>query len=92
MPDCMRPAVPMSTLFPTDTIRSQKNQMAGEIAAKKKEEAEKAKREIPQAPSSMFFMANEALGPPYRVLIDTNFLSHTGPFMLLPNYWRLGLT
>lgn len=25
----------------------------------------------------MFFMANEALGPPYRVLIDTNFLSHT---------------
>ena len=51
--------------------------MAGEIEAQKKAEAEKAKREIPQAPSSMFFMANEALGPPYRVLIDTNFLSHT---------------
>lgn len=51
--------------------------MAGEIEAKKKADAEKAKREIPQAPSSMFFMANEALGPPYRVLIDTNFLSHT---------------
>ena len=57
--------------------RLKKNQMAGEIEAKKKEEAQKAKREIPQAPSSMFFMANEALGPPYRVLIDTNFLSHT---------------
>lgn len=51
--------------------------MAGEIEAQKKADAEKAKREIPQAPSSMFFMANEALGPPYRVLIDTNFLSHT---------------
>ncbi|KAJ4301009.1 rRNA-processing protein fcf1 [Kalmusia sp. IMI 367209] len=57
--------------------RLKKNQMAGEIEAKKKAEAEKAKREIPQAPSSMFFSANEALGPPYRVLIDTNFLSHT---------------
>ncbi|CAI6341739.1 unnamed protein product [Periconia digitata] len=79
--------------------RLKKNQMAGEIEAKKKEEAKKAKREMyaftlhsfypkccktdqsvaisPQAPSSMFFMANEALGPPYRVLIDTNFLSHT---------------
>ncbi|KAF1974090.1 rRNA-processing protein-like protein FCF1 [Bimuria novae-zelandiae CBS 107.79] len=57
--------------------RLKKNQLAGEIEAKKKAEAEQAKREIPQAPSSMFFMANEALGPPYRVLIDTNFLSHT---------------
>ncbi|KAF1953961.1 rRNA-processing protein-like protein FCF1 [Byssothecium circinans] len=57
--------------------RLKKNQMQGEIEAQKKLEAEKAKREIPQAPSSMFFMANSALGPPYRVLIDTNFLSHT---------------
>ncbi|KAK7184081.1 hypothetical protein DPSP01_001277 [Paraphaeosphaeria sporulosa] len=57
--------------------RLKKNQMSGELEAKKKADTEKAKREIPQAPSSMFFMANEALGPPYRVLIDTNFLSHT---------------
>lgn len=28
-------------------------------------------------PSSMFFHHNTALQPPYRVLIDTNFLSHT---------------
>ncbi|KAF3000374.1 hypothetical protein G7054_g12190 [Neopestalotiopsis clavispora] len=34
-------------------------------------------REIPQQPSSMFFMHNEALVPPYSVLVDTNFLSHT---------------
>ncbi len=51
--------------------------MKGEIEAKRKAEAEKGTRQIPQAPSSLFFMANEALGPPYRVLIDTNFLSHT---------------
>ncbi|KAI0503300.1 Fcf1-domain-containing protein [Xylaria bambusicola] len=34
-------------------------------------------REIPQAPSSLFFQHNQALKPPYSVLVDTNFLSHT---------------
>ncbi|KAI1261266.1 Fcf1-domain-containing protein [Xylariaceae sp. FL1019] len=34
-------------------------------------------RVVPQAPSSMFFLHNEALVPPYHVLVDTNFLSHT---------------
>ncbi|KAH8756726.1 FCF1 small subunit [Diaporthe sp. PMI_573] len=34
-------------------------------------------REIPQAPSSMFFQHNTALVPPYQVLVDTNFFSHT---------------
>lgn len=31
----------------------------------------------PQAPSSMFFQHNTALQPPYQILVDTNFLSHT---------------
>ncbi|KAF2255421.1 rRNA-processing protein-like protein FCF1 [Trematosphaeria pertusa] len=57
--------------------RLKKNQMTGAVEAQKKAQAEAPKREIPQAPSSMFFMANQALGPPYSVLIDTNFLSHT---------------
>ncbi|KAI0120049.1 Fcf1-domain-containing protein [Nemania sp. FL0031] len=34
-------------------------------------------REIPQMPSALFFQHNEALKPPYSVLVDTNFLSHT---------------
>ncbi|KAI0408164.1 Fcf1-domain-containing protein [Xylaria palmicola] len=34
-------------------------------------------REIPQMPSGLFFQHNEALKPPYSVLVDTNFLSHT---------------
>ncbi|KAE8375683.1 Fcf1-domain-containing protein [Aspergillus bertholletiae] len=34
-------------------------------------------RAIPQAPSNMFFAANTALGPPYHVLVDTNFVSHS---------------
>lgn len=33
------------------------------------------KREIPQVASSLFFQYNEALYPPYRVLIDTNFIN-----------------
>lgn len=31
----------------------------------------------PQAPSSLFFQYNTALSPPYSVLVDTNFISHT---------------
>jgi len=34
-------------------------------------------REVPQAPSSMFFQYNTALTPPYSILVDSNFLSHT---------------
>ncbi|KAF2185050.1 rRNA-processing protein-like protein FCF1 [Zopfia rhizophila CBS 207.26] len=57
--------------------RLKKNQLkGGEVQAKKAQE-DKPIREIPQMPSSMFFMANEALQPPYSVLVDTNFLSHT---------------
>lgn len=31
----------------------------------------------PQVSSALFFQANTALKPPYSILIDTNFLSHT---------------
>jgi len=34
-------------------------------------------REVPQVSSSLFFQYNTALKPPYNILIDTNFLSHT---------------
>lgn len=34
-------------------------------------------KEAPQMPSNMYFQVNEALVPPYSVLVDTNFLSHT---------------
>ncbi|KAF2016063.1 Fcf1-domain-containing protein [Aaosphaeria arxii CBS 175.79] len=57
--------------------RLAKNQLKGGEESKKKVESEQPVREIPQVPSSMFFQANEALVPPYSVLIDTNFLSHT---------------
>lgn len=34
-------------------------------------------REVPQVSSALFFQYNTALVPPYSILLDTNFLSHT---------------
>ncbi|KAI1377372.1 Fcf1-domain-containing protein [Hypoxylon crocopeplum] len=53
---------------------------AAETAATQKpktQTSDVARREVPQLPSQLFFQHNEALVPPYSVLVDTNFLSHT---------------
>ncbi|KAI0938665.1 rRNA-processing protein fcf1 [Taiwanofungus camphoratus] len=59
-------------LNPND-IRLKENQ----LKQKQKEEAErqKAVRRVPQVASSLFLQHNDALVPPYRVLIDTNFIN-----------------
>ncbi|KAK3167888.1 rRNA-processing protein fcf1 [Lepraria neglecta] len=57
--------------------RLKKNQLKGEIESKRKEKGNEVVREIPQVSSSLFFQYNTALRPPYNVLVDTNFLSHT---------------
>ncbi|KAL7277838.1 LOW QUALITY PROTEIN: hypothetical protein ACG7TL_008783 [Trametes sanguinea] len=59
-------------LNPND-IRLKENQ----LKQKKKEEAEKEKavKRAPQVASSLFLQHNTALVPPYRVLIDTNFIN-----------------
>ncbi|TVY49920.1 rRNA-processing protein FCF1 [Lachnellula cervina] len=54
-----------------------KNQSKGEEESKKKEKGSDIVREIPQVSSALFFQYNQALVPPYSVLVDTNFLSHT---------------
>ncbi|KAG2043773.1 Fcf1-domain-containing protein [Suillus americanus] len=48
-----------------------------QLKQKRKEEEEKAKavRRVPQVASSMFLAHNTELVPPYRVLIDTNFIN-----------------
>ncbi|KAF8891771.1 Fcf1-domain-containing protein [Infundibulicybe gibba] len=48
-----------------------------QLKQKKKEEEEQANavRRIPQVASSLFLAHNTALVPPYRVLIDTNFIN-----------------
>mmetsp|Transcript_43631 Transcript_43631/g.110064 ORF Transcript_43631/g.110064 Transcript_43631/m.110064 type:complete len:188 (+) Transcript_43631:64-627(+) len=45
---------------------------AKEKAQKKKE---KDSHVVAEVPSSMFFRYNNALGPPYHVIIDTNFIN-----------------
>ncbi|KAL9712019.1 rRNA-processing protein fcf1 [Leucoagaricus gongylophorus] len=42
---------------------------------KEKEAKEKAVRRLPQTASSLFLAHNAALVPPYRILIDTNFIN-----------------
>lgn len=44
--------------------------------AKKKEQEEKAKpKQVEQAVSALFFQYNTQLGPPYHILVDTNFIN-----------------
>jgi len=57
--------------------RLKKNQAKGELESKRKAKGDEVVREIPQVSSSLFFQYNTALVPPYSVLVDTNFLSHT---------------
>jgi U3 small nucleolar RNA-associated protein 24 len=53
--------------------------LANAEKAKKKQEEEKKKmeepRQVEQAVSALFFQYNTQLGPPYHVLIDTNFIN-----------------
>ncbi|KAI5304812.1 rRNA-processing protein fcf1 [Ascosphaera pollenicola] len=44
---------------------------------KQKKENTDLVREIPQVSSALFFQYNTSLVPPYSILVDTNFLSHT---------------
>ncbi|KAI9814780.1 MAG: rRNA-processing protein fcf1 [Pycnora praestabilis] len=66
-----------SRLYAPRPYIEKKNQDKGEIEGKKKAKGDEIVREIPQVSSSLFFQYNTALVPPYSVLIDTNFLSHT---------------
>lgn len=59
-------------LNPKDT-RLKHNQKEQAVALAQKEEGKKKYKEM--AASSMFFQHNSALGPPYRVLVDTNFIN-----------------
>ncbi|CAM8889296.1 unnamed protein product [Rhodiola kirilowii] len=46
------------------------------LTVKKKDtEKDKLPRNVPQVSSALFFKYNTALGPPYRVLVDTNFIN-----------------
>ncbi|KAL9609122.1 MAG: hypothetical protein Q9167_006083 [Letrouitia subvulpina] len=57
--------------------RLKKNRDKEAAETKRKAKGDELVREIPQVSSSLFFKHNTALVPPYSVLVDTNFLSHT---------------
>eukprot|EP00949_MAST-11_sp_MAST-11-sp1_P003937 g3937.t1 len=53
-------------------IKKNKGKSEAVVAAQKRG---RARRHVEQAPSSLFFKYNTSLGPPYRILVDTNFIN-----------------
>ena len=45
------------------------------VLKKKAKEEEEKPRHVDQTPSALWFKYNTALGPPYHVLVDTNFIN-----------------
>ncbi|RAK75758.1 Fcf1-domain-containing protein [Aspergillus fijiensis CBS 313.89] len=58
------------------TIKARDERLKPDNKKQEKPKENELTRHIPVAPSNMFFAANTALGPPYHVLVDTNFVSH----------------
>lgn len=54
-----------------------KNGTGANSKADAKKDAADVVRYVPQNPSGLFFQANESLGPPYHIILDTNFFSHS---------------
>ena len=60
-------------ISPNDArLKSAKEKQVALVAKKAKDAAP---RHIDQVPSAMFFTHNSQLGPPYHVLLDTNFIN-----------------
>ncbi|TDH73635.1 uncharacterized protein CCR75_008849 [Bremia lactucae] len=60
-------------ISPRDTRINSVRKAVAKLEEKKRKEAEP--KQIDQVPSSMFFKYNSALGPPYSVILDTNFIN-----------------
>ncbi|KUF98193.1 rRNA-processing protein FCF1 [Phytophthora nicotianae] len=60
-------------ISPRDTRINSVRKAVAKVEEKKRKEAEP--KQIDQIPSNMFFKYNSALGPPYNVLVDTNFIN-----------------
>lgn len=60
-------------LNPSD-LRLKKNQEKQKAREEKRKKAQ-APRHVEQTPSALFFKYNEQLGPPYHVIVDTNFIN-----------------
>ena len=67
-------AVAKRMMSANDT-RVRKNQEEAKAKKKAREKKENAPRQIEQANASLFLQYNEQLGPPYHILVDTNFIN-----------------
>jgi len=56
---------------------NQKKKKKLQVSKRKLKDGKLIERQLPQASSAMFFQYNEQLGPPYHVLVDTNFINFT---------------
>ncbi|XP_004402515.1 PREDICTED: rRNA-processing protein FCF1 homolog [Odobenus rosmarus divergens] len=60
------------------SLRDQGLKEKDRLKPKKKEKKDPSalkEREVPQHPSCLFFQYNTQLGPPYHILVDTNFIN-----------------
>ncbi|KAB5527157.1 hypothetical protein DKX38_021004 [Salix brachista] len=63
----------MKKMITSKAIKQHKEEI---LNPKKKDLSfEKLPRNVPQVSSALYFSYNTALGPPYRVLVDTNFIN-----------------
>eukprot|EP00965_Chrysotila_dentata_P198527 6178845-Pleurochrysis_carterae.AAC.3 len=61
-------------ISPKDS-RIKKPELNPNLVEKMEKKKAKEVNNVAQTPSSLFFSHNESLGPPYHVLIDTNFIN-----------------
>ncbi|XP_046931641.1 rRNA-processing protein FCF1 homolog [Lynx rufus] len=60
------------------SLQDQRLKKKDRLKPKKKEKKDPSARkgrEVPQHPSCLFFQYNTQLGPPYHILVDTNFIN-----------------
>ncbi len=76
MPECEKLLIILTDFVLIFIFFSTTNQDKQSEAVKLENKAkEQAKKQIPQVPSALFFQYNSQLGPPYHVLVDTNFIN-----------------
>ncbi|XP_069886115.1 rRNA-processing protein FCF1 homolog isoform X3 [Dipodomys merriami] len=79
MRDCECPESTRFSEYPEiQESRGDKYKEKDRLKPKKKEKKDPTalkEREVPQHPSCLFFQYNTQLGPPYHILVDTNFIN-----------------
>ena len=58
---------------------------------KNKKRKMKKVRNVVQVPTAMFFKHNTQLGPPYRIIVDTNFINFSVRTFLVPIHTHISL-